>query len=181
MLGEYADYRLHFQDETRLGRFTRTGKRLTAKGIKPIGIKQTVYESYYLYGTVEPESGGFLMCEYDTMSSHHFQDFLHEFAQTYSDGNHLIVVDGARIHFARHLNIPERIKLLALPPYCPELNPIERLWLYLKQRLNWKNWMTLDELKDVVMTHIEDWDELAISQLTSFPFVLEALNERLLN
>ena len=173
---EYAGHRLHFQDETRIGLMTKCGRKLTAQGIKPIGIKASDYRNYYIYGTVEPESGGFLMYEFDTMNSENFQEFLNAFELAYPEGQHVIVVDGSRTHFAKKLEIPPCIKLLQLPPYCPELNPIERVWLSLKRHLNWKNWPTLDKLKDEVMTIIDSWDELDIFNLTAYPYIREALN-----
>lgn len=44
----------------------------------------------------------------------------------------VLVLDGAGWHVAKALNVPENITLLHLPAYSPELNPIERLWAYLK-------------------------------------------------
>lgn len=44
----------------------------------------------------------------------------------------VLVLDQAGWHIAKKLNIPANITLLHLPPYSPELNPIERLWAYLK-------------------------------------------------
>jgi transposase len=97
------------------------------------------------------------------MNSENFQD------------HHVIVVDGSRIHFAKKLEIPPRIKLLQLP-HCSELNPIERVWLSLKRRLNWKNWPTSDKLKDDVMIIIDSWDELDVFNLAAYPYIREALN-----
>ena len=45
----------------------------------------------------------------------------------------MLVLDGAGWHGALALNIPDNITLLALPPYSPELNPIENVWQYLRQ------------------------------------------------
>lgn len=44
----------------------------------------------------------------------------------------VLVLDGAGWHIAKALKVPPNITLLHLPPYSPELNPIERLWAYLK-------------------------------------------------
>jgi transposase len=45
------------------------------------------------------------------------------------------VLDNAPAHVAKALVIPANVVLIYLPPYCPELNPIERLWQDLKGRL----------------------------------------------
>ena len=48
-------------------------------------------------------------------------------------GRHVVLVlDQAGWHVAKALKVPDNITLLHLPPYSPELNPIERLWLYLR-------------------------------------------------
>ena len=43
-------------------------------------------------------------------------------------------MDNAAVHYAKKLTIPENIALYFLPAYCPELNPAERVWQYLKDR-----------------------------------------------
>ena len=45
----------------------------------------------------------------------------------------LLVMDGAGWHKSKALNIPKNIEIIYLPPYSPELNPVERFWLYIKQ------------------------------------------------
>ena len=44
-------------------------------------------------------------------------------------------LDGAGWHSSKTLVVPENISLLPLPPYSPELNPVENVWQYL--RANW--------------------------------------------
>lgn len=46
----------------------------------------------------------------------------------------VLVLDGAGWHVAKALKVPSNITLLHLPPYSPELNPIERLWAFMKSR-----------------------------------------------
>ena len=59
--------------------------------------------------------------------------FLAELAQAVAPGAHAVVLmDKAGWHIADNLVVPANITPVFLPPYSPELNPIERLWLYLK-------------------------------------------------
>ena len=44
----------------------------------------------------------------------------------------LLIVDGTGWHGAKALNVPDNITLLKLPPYAPELNPMENVWAYLR-------------------------------------------------
>ncbi len=60
------------QDETRFGLKTIQRRRLTLKGIKPVGKVQWQYKTFYLYGVVEPKSGEsffFEFCHLDTICS----------------------------------------------------------------------------------------------------------------
>ena len=43
------------------------------------------------------------------------------------------VLDGAGWHISKSLIVPDNITLMPLPPYSPELNPVENLWQYLRQ------------------------------------------------
>ena len=56
-----------------------------------------------------------------------------EISRTVAKGAHaILVLDGAGWHGSKALRIPENITLLTLPPYAPELNPIENVWAYLR-------------------------------------------------
>ena len=50
------------------------------------------------------------------------------------DEQAVLVLDQAGWHGARDLVVPANVTLVPLPPYCPELNPVERVWLYLRER-----------------------------------------------
>ena len=59
---------------------------------------------------------------------------LAEIARTVAPEAHaLLVLDGAGWHHAKDLVVPPNITLLALPPYSPELNPVENVWQFLRQ------------------------------------------------
>lgn len=59
--------------------------------------------------------------------------FLKEFSKTIPAGRHAVLVtDQAGWHKTVSLKVPANISLLFLPPYSPELNPIEQLWRQLK-------------------------------------------------
>jgi transposase len=62
------------------------------------------------------------------------QIFVDEISRRYANENLLMVVDGAGWHRSKKLVLPKNIKLLFLPPYSPELNPIEILWAELKEK-----------------------------------------------
>lgn len=58
--------------------------------------------------------------------------FLEELSKTYPDDTIMMVCDGAMWHRSKALVIPENIKFLHIPPYTPEMNPIEQIWKYIR-------------------------------------------------
>jgi len=136
--GKYTNIHLHFQDESRLGLITLGGRKVTARGVKPVGMKQYKRQNFYLYGTISPLSGRSFFIEMPYLDLECFQIFMDEFAISHRKGLHLIVVDRASCHMSSRLKIASNIVLLPLPPYSPELNPIERFWLELKRNLKWR-------------------------------------------
>jgi transposase len=58
---------------------------------------------------------------------------LAEIGRQVAPGAHAaLVLDGAGYHVAKHLAVPHNVTLVPLPPYAPELNPIENVWEYLR-------------------------------------------------
>lgn len=146
---------IHFQDETILGLITEGGRKITLRGVKPIGIKQYIRKSYILYGAIAPLTGQGFFLELPKLNSECFQLFLKKFGRSHRDGLHILVLDQAKFHTAQILKCPSNIVLLFIPPKSPELNAIERFWQELKKKLKWKRFENLDDLKEEVKKNIE--------------------------
>ena len=123
---------------------------LSIKGIKPIQKVQFQFESYYLYGTVEPLTDESFFLELPWLNGVCFQAFLNELSAFYIDDFMIMLIDNASAHKAKKLVMPDNIVLMPLPPYCPELNPIERLWQYIKSKIDFTLHKTLEALKQNV-------------------------------
>jgi transposase len=72
--------------------------------------------------------------------------------------------------------VPENIILLFQPPYCPELNPIEHLWQYLKADLCWASFKTLEELQIKVGQLLAALTPKIIASITGYSFILDSLS-----
>lgn len=82
----------------------------------------------------------------------------------------VLVLDNAGWHVAKALKVPSNITLLPLPPYSPELNPIERLWAYLKSHyLSNQVFKDYDDLFQKVKTAWLALDEQRLQSLTNSP------------
>src|SRR4029453_10925195 len=70
----------------------------------------------------------------------------------------LLVMDQAGWHRAKDLVIPANITAVSLPPYSPELNPVERVWLYLRERFLSHRW--LEDYDAIVQACCQAWNAM---------------------
>ncbi len=164
------------QDESRLGLKTIIGRLITACGIKPIGKWQWLFKAFWLYGAVEPATGDSFFLEFSHVDSDCYQRFLNEFSQAYPNSLNILQVDNGRFHKSKDLIVPDNVILLFQPPYCPELNPIERLWEYLKADLKWSSFQSLEQLQEKVEQLLAELTPEVVASITGFSFILDALS-----
>jgi len=126
--------------------FTRNGKGLTARGIKPICNFQQVFKYTYLFGAYSPFTGSHFELELPFCNSSTFQLYLEEFSLCNPDEFKIIVLDNGAFHKAKKIQIPQNIALVFLPPYSPELNPAEKIWWTIKRAYTSKLFQTLDDI-----------------------------------
>lgn len=79
---------------------------------------------------------------------------------------HIWQLDNGSFHSTPKLKVPENIILLFQPSHCPELNPIERLWEYLKGFLSWDLFSNLNDLKAKVTEILNSLSEEVIASVT---------------
>ncbi len=61
------------------------------------------------------------------------------------------------------------------PAHSPELNPIERLWQFLKRQLQGENFENLTQLRHRLQEEFQKLTTQQVASLTSYDFILEAL------
>ncbi len=131
--------RVYFEDESRFGQQGTTTNVWAKRGSRPAVVRQTEYAYLWVLGAVCPETGhaeGLLSPRLNTKV---VNAFLSQFSKTLSADEHAVLLwDGAGFHTAKELRVPQNVSVLRLPPYSPELNPVENLWHYLKSHF-WGN------------------------------------------
>jgi transposase len=145
--------RVYFQDEARFGQQGTTTNVWASKGSRPTAVRQTEYEYLWVLGAVCPETGHGEGLLSPRLNTDVVQVFLNEFSQTVPVEEHAVMIwDGAGFHTSGKLYIPPNITVLQLPPYSPELNPMENLWHYLKSHY-WSNraYADYDELEEAAI------------------------------
>ena len=109
------------------------------------------FKNFYLYSAVEVGTGEHFTLEIPQVNTVCFNIFLQEFSKDYPDDKILLVMDGAGWHKSKKLEVPANIEIVYLPPYSPELNPVERLWAYIKRwTIRNKIYTTLSALQKAV-------------------------------
>lgn len=164
-------------DETRFGLITSLGKRITLRGVRPVGLIQRTFQNYYIYGAADVEDGENFFLEFPNMNTDCFQSFLYKFSEFFQDSMNILLIDNAGIHKAKRLIIPENIRLIFLPPYSPELNPVERFWQYIKKYIKGKIFSGFMEMKDCVADILKKCSNRMTASLTGFPYILDAINK----
>lgn len=142
----------------------------------PVGIIQHVFQSFYLYGAVAPTSGERFFLESPALNADQFQRFLDAFSQAFAASLNILVLDTSGAHTARRLTIPENVRLVFLPPYCPELNPIERVWRDLKDELAWREFADLAALQAAVTRLLDAYDDPTVQSLTGAAYLVDAVH-----
>lgn len=173
--------RLWAQDESRFGLHTVQRRRLTLRGVKPVCPFEQSFESFWLCGAVEAQSGANFVLELPATDHDCLQVFLDQFAATHAQDPQevqVLLLDNSGPHRARALRWPERVACISLPAYCPELNPIERWWQELKAAVSNTLFGTLGALRARLDAELQAWTSHPeqMRSLTSYPYIVEALN-----
>lgn len=120
--------RLLFQDEGRFGRINDPRRCWMPLPLRPVVGQQVVREYLYSFVAVSPFDGQLSALTLPWADSSTMSLFLAHTAAEFAGQYCIMFVDGAGWHRASDLQVPATIKLLPLPPYSPELNPVEHVW-----------------------------------------------------
>ena len=138
-----------FQDEAGFGRINKPKYCWCEKGVRPVVPCHHIREYRYAYGSVEPLTGDSFFLVLPRCDTECTNVFLRELSKEYPDDMILLCCDGAAWHKAKALIVPDNILLFYIPPYTPEMNPIEQIWKEIRKR-GFKNeiFATLEKVVD---------------------------------
>jgi transposase len=164
-----------FQDEARVGQKGRVSHRWWLRGERPLGLCDRRFSSAYIFAAVCPATGAEFALVMPEVNTKAMNCFLKEFSKRVAPEVHaILVMDQAGWHGAKKLVVPENITPVSLPPYSPELNPVERIWLYLRERF--LSHRILDDYDAIVEACCQAWNALVadterLRSLTSYPWI----------
>jgi transposase len=123
-----------FQDEARIGQQNTTTRVWAEKGSRPRVVKQQQFDYAYLFGAVCPATGETEALLAPWVNKEVMTQHLEQISAKTKPGRHAVVImDGAGWHTDNIANNIDNVSIIKLPPYSPELNPIEQVWSWLRQ------------------------------------------------
>ena len=141
-----------FEDEFSLSNTATVSYCWSIKGKQPkVQCKQRRRERQTVFGTVNPDSGQIVISFSDKGNSFTFKKHLKKVVREYKGKKIILVLDNVRYHHALRLKPflhehEDHLELMFLPPYSPDLNPIERVWWFMRKRITHNRYV--ETLKD---------------------------------
>jgi DDE superfamily endonuclease len=148
-----------FADEARIGQKNKITRRWAKRGTRPSAPSDQRTASTYIFGAICPKDGkgaGLVLpsCNTEAMSLH-----LAEIATHVAPGDHaVLLLDQAGWHLSGRLVVPDNITLVSLPPKCPELNPVENVWEFMRE--NWLSNRIFKSYEDILDHCCYAWNKL---------------------
>jgi len=165
-------HKLYFFDEGRFGTKPVLGRMYGRRGVRLIRRVCPGYKNFYVYSAVSPVDGeSFHLClpwvNTDMMSL-----YLDELSKANVDCEVSLILDCAGWHVSKDLVVPENIRLLFLPPYSPELNPVERLWQWLRRHVcRNRLFPDLDELETTLARKLRETPKALLASLCKCSYI----------
>lgn len=166
-------------DEARLGLHTMMRKVWSKKAQRPVVECQIKYEWDYLYGSLEVTGGETHFCHLGRVNLECDQLYLENLAKQDPGTVHILVRDQAGFHLRDgDPRLPENIRIIDLPPYCPEHNPCEQLWDLIKDELGNRIFETIEALREAMKPVLERWwtDSERVLDLIGRPWLQDEAN-----
>ncbi len=148
-----------FADEARIGQKNKITRRWAKRGTRPSAPSDQRTVSTYIFGAICPEEGkgaGLVLphCDTEAMNLH-----LAEIATQVEPGRHAaLLLDQAGWHLSKKLIVPDNMTLIPLPPKCPELNPQENVWQFMRD--NWLSNRIFKSYDDILAHCCHAWNKL---------------------
>jgi transposase len=166
MRKEHPDLKVMFFDEGRFGLHSTLTRVWSVRG-KPLTIKvRQGHKNFYAYSAVDPSTGDSFSLFLPWVNTEMMNLYLQHMKVESPDQRILLIMDQAGWHRSSDLQIPAGIDIVFLPPYSPELNPVERYWKALKQAVvHNRLYEKLDDMMFALANHIQACSKEVMKQL----------------
>ena len=129
------NHEVFFFDEGRFGLMPSVGRCWGLRGKKIKSFVSAGYKNFYAYSSVSPFTGDSFTLFLPWVNTEMMNLYLKELSSAFQKKRVLIIMDQAGWHCSKNLVLPDNISIDLLPPYSPELNPVERLWQWIRRHV----------------------------------------------
>jgi len=170
-------------DEMRYGLHPLLRKMWSLIGTRVIAPVNRRFKWGYLFGAIEVDGSGSEFLYTDGLGKEADALFIEQISKSAPEKIHVIIGDGAGFHHKEGQDyegkLPENVCILTLPPYSPELNPIEKFWDIVKDAICTINWKDLTELESKMTEVLKSWWERpdGFSSLFTSSYLQTELND----
>jgi len=176
---KYLPLRLMFQDESRFGLISDARRCWCYGPERPVCPVTVSHQAVYAYATVSIGSGqvdSLILPRVDTMC---MQIFLDEIAGRYPKEKLVVVLDNAGWHLGNKLRISKNMRLLSLPSYSPELNPMENIWDEIREKyFHNRIFKDIDHMEQHLLGALQAIEKSPhiTKSISDWPWILDAIN-----
>ena len=158
-LPEKTPIEIWFQHEARIGQKNGVVRQWAKTGTRPRQPADQRYENAYLFGAICPGRGIGAALMLPRADTHAMQMHLDEISRAVARRAHAVVLmDRAGWHSTDKLKVPNNLSIILLPSRSPELNPVEKVWQYLRQ--NWLSNRVFETYDDILDAGCNAWNRL---------------------
>ena len=166
-----------FQDESVFGRINNIVKCWAFGKARPTVFKQLVREFRYLFGAVDPLTGDSCFRMFSHCDTICMNVFLKEMSNDFKDDYILLICDNASWHKSKGIVLPNNIEIMHIPPYTPEMNPIEQIWDEIKEKYFSNHiFSSIEEVMDRLCDAVKSLHNELVYSITNRSWVGEQFN-----
>lgn len=168
--------KLFFQDEARFGRIDNICSCWVPQNGRAIVGNQIIRQYSYAYTSLCPETGESYSLILPYADGYCMDIFMQGLSEEFQNYRIIMIMDRASWHTRGKTNKWENIVPLFLPPYSPELNPVENLWHYIRENGSFKNttFNSLNEVENKLATELNNLDVETIKSICLFNWIYSA-------
>jgi hypothetical protein len=179
-IAEGSRVKVWTMDEARFGLHTQMRRVWALRGKRPVFPLQIKYEWDYLYGSLDVTGGQAHFAQIPSVSLEWDRVYLENLAATDDTAVHVVIRDQAGFHLRDgDARLPDRVRIVDLPPYSPELNPCEQAWDMIRDETGNRVFKTIGELRKATLPALQRfWNDAgAVLRLIGRPWLGLQVND----
>ncbi len=169
-------FKLFFQDEMRFGLISNYRRSWSRVGERTVTANQQEYSNRYLYSAIDPINGdSFQYIGFSDVNAKVTKKFLDALQEEYKDYHILLIWDNAPFHRKKELHEIAGLTPIFLPPYSPELNPVERFYGEIRKITANRIFENISTQQSIIEEEITRWidDKMRTIKLCSYQWINE--------